>query len=347
MARKKRMESIGYYHILNRGVARRDIYLDDEDHLTFLEILDESAETYGFEIYAYALMDNHYHLLLKTSTLNLSLLMRQINARYSMYFNKKYKRVGPLWQGRFKSWYVYDEGYLNSLVKYIEFNPVKAKTTSKVGQYRWTMSAKIDTLGCLNYKLIDAIDLKKKLSKAEQQEVATLMKTKVVEVNGFIVPETKKELKIHFEKSTREFAIASAIKDGYTQQEIANYLELSNIAISKIYKTYRQKVLLFNALRDKGIFWSYAKTIQYEEAGEELFVEYLYKYADFDDIRLAFELFGKRRMKYVWEKRLVSDKRFKKLNFMIARIFFGMDIEAKYFDKAKNERFEKFKMLAS
>ena len=112
------MKSIGFYHIVNRGVERRNIYLDDEDHVKFLEILDESAKVYGFEIYAYVLMDNHYHLLLKTSSLNLSLLMRQINSRYGMYFNKKYKRVGPLWQGRFKSWSVYDEKYLKSLVQH-------------------------------------------------------------------------------------------------------------------------------------------------------------------------------------------------------------------------------------
>jgi len=126
MARKKRMESIGFYHIVNRGVERRAIYMNDDDCIQFLEILQESAEVYNFEVYSYVLMDNYYHLLIKTSALNLSLLMRQINSRYSMYFNRKYKRVGPLWQGRFKSWYVYDERYLKSLVKYIEFNPIKA-----------------------------------------------------------------------------------------------------------------------------------------------------------------------------------------------------------------------------
>ena len=140
MARKKRMESIGFYHIVNRGVERRKIYMDDQDHRKFLEILQESAEIYIFEVYAYVLMSNHYHLLLKTSALNLSLIMRQINSRYSMYFNRKYKRVGPLWQGRFKSWYVYDESYLKSLVKYIESNPVKANSVKKIGEFRWAMS---------------------------------------------------------------------------------------------------------------------------------------------------------------------------------------------------------------
>ena len=341
------MESIGYYHIVNRGVERRDIYMDDEDYLTFLEIIEESAETYNFEIFSYALMTNHYHLLLKTSSLNLSLFMRQINARYSMYFNKKYKRVGPLWQGRFKSWYVYDEMYLKTLVKYIEFNPVKAGMGKKVNEYRWTMSTKIDVSKCFNYVLLDETDLSRKFNNEEQRQMDSLFQTKLIVINEFVVPKVKTSLEIHFENKIRETAIALAIHDGYKQQEIADYLGLSNIAISKIYKIYKQKVLLFNKLRDKGIFWSYSKEITYVEAGERLFIEYLYKYGDFYDIRLAFELFGKRIMKRIWEEKLKSDKRFKKLNFMIARIFLGMKIEANYFEEMKNERFEKFKMLAS
>ena len=81
--------------------------------------------------------------------------MRQINSRYSSYFNKKYKRVGPLWQGRFKSWYVYDESYIKSLVKYIEFNPIKAKMVQKIGQYQWAMSSKKYIFNSLNYEIID------------------------------------------------------------------------------------------------------------------------------------------------------------------------------------------------
>ncbi len=341
------MESIGFYHIINRGVERRKIYMDDDDRMKFLEILEESAEVYRFEIYAYVLMDNHYHLLIRTSALNLSLLMRQINARYSMYFNRRYHRVGPLWQGRFKSWYVYDEQYLKSLVKYIEYNPIKAGMVRKVGKFAWAMSTKAVQMKHLNYELINGCDLKEKLTKKELQEVDTLFNTKLEIVHEVIVPKTKKALNLHFANSTREIAIAHAIADGYTQQAIADYLGLSNISISKIYKKYRQKVSLFNRLRDKGIFWSYNKRLSYEEAGEDLFIEHLYKYADFDDIHLGFVLFGKRIMKRVWEEKVKSDTRFIKLNFMIARVFLGMDIEADYLKKVKNERFEKFKMLAS
>jgi len=347
MARKKRMESIGFYHLLNRGVERRKIYMDDEDHVEFLEILQESAEVYNFVVYAYVLMDNHYHLLIKTSALNLSLLMRQINARYSMYFNRKYKRVGPLWQGRFKSWYVYDESYLKSLVKYIEFNPLKANMTTNIGEFAWAMSSKRYDMTCLDYVLIEHIDWEQNLSKKELQEIDNLFNTKLEVVHELIVPKVKEKLETHFADKAREVAIAHAIEDGYTQKEVAEYLQLSSIAISKSYKVYRQKVALFNKLRDKGIFWSYSKEISYEKAGEKLFIEYLYKYGDFDDIRLGFFLFGKRVMKRIWEERLKSDKRFIKLNFMIARVFLGMDIEASYFKEVKNVRFEKLKMLAS
>jgi len=321
--------------------------MDDDDHIQFLEILEESAEVYNFDIYSYVLMDNHYHLLIKTSALNLSLLMRQINSRYSMYFNRKYKRVGPLWQGRFKSWYVYDEQYLKSLVKYIEFNPIKANMVKHIGEFHWAMSSRSVDIQGLNYELIESSSLHKNLSKIELEEIDNLYNTKLEVVHKVIIPKVKKSLDVHFKKSTKEVGIAHAIANGYTQQAIAEYLMLSNISISKIYKNYRQKVALFNRLRDKGIFWSYSKEISYEKAGESLFIEYLYKYGDFDDIRLGFRLFGKRVMKRIWEEKLKSDTRFVKLNFMIARVFLGMDIEASYFKEVKNERFEKLKMLAS
>ena len=349
MARNKRMESVGFYHIVNRGVERRKIYMNKEDYQKFLEIVEESAEVYAFEVYSYALMDNHYHILLKTSKLNLSLLMRQINSRYSIYFNRKYKRVGPLWQGRFKSWYVYDEHYLKSLVKYIEYNPVKANLSQKTGEYRWTMSSKTEKMSCLNYDLIDSINLDLKLNEKELEEIDKVYTAKLERVNDMIVPKSKKKLDFYFGQhlTRRETAISSAISDGYKQIEIANYLDLSSVAISKSYKNYRKKTALFNKLRDKGIFWSYSKKITYDEAGENLLIEYLLKYGDFEDIKLGFELFGKRVMKRVWEERVKSDQRFIKLNLMIARVFLGMNVESDYFREVKNARLEKLKLLAS
>jgi REP element-mobilizing transposase RayT len=104
MPRKPRIEKNGFYHIINRGVARNIIFKDKEDNLKFLEILQNASEDYNFVIYSFCLMSNHYHLLMKIKNKNISQIMQKVNSRYSIYFNNKYKRVGPLWQGRFKSW---------------------------------------------------------------------------------------------------------------------------------------------------------------------------------------------------------------------------------------------------
>ena len=80
-------------------------------------------------------MSNHYHLLIEIKDESLSKFMRQINMNYAIYFNKKYKRTGHLWQGRFKSWYVTDEAYLYTLILYIEQNPLKAKTVKNIEEY--------------------------------------------------------------------------------------------------------------------------------------------------------------------------------------------------------------------
>ncbi len=135
----------------------------------------------------------------------------------------------------------------------------------------------------------------------------------------------KKPLDSYFLKFTKEFAIIKAIRDGYTATQIAKYLNLSKSAISK---TYKQKVKLFEKLRDKGIFWSYSKNLNYEDAGEKLIIEYTLKYGDFDDIKLSLKLFGKRKLKKVWQESPKSDKSFIKTNLMIARVFFGMDVES-------------------
>lgn len=105
--------------------------------------------------------------------------MRQINSKYSIYFNNKYKRVGPLWQGRFKSWFVYDEFYLGILVRYIEYNPIKANITKKIGEYRWAMSSKNNHYNCLDFKLINSVNLNKNYDKKEDEKLQRILNTKI------------------------------------------------------------------------------------------------------------------------------------------------------------------------
>ena len=104
---------------------------------------------------------------------------------------------------------------------------------------------------------------------------------------------------------------------------------------------------MFEKLRDMGVFWSYSKEMNYDQAGPELLIEHLLKYGDFDDIGLGFELFGKQVMKNVWLSRVAGSGQFLKINVMLARVFFDMDVDGSYFKRMKNERLEKLTSLAS
>jgi len=128
MTRPLRIQYEGaLYHVSCRGIERRDIFQVDEDRKTFLKFLGESVTTYQVIIYGYVLMSNHFHILIETPHGNLSEFMRRFNITYTYYFNRKYKRVGSLYQGRYKSILVEKESYLTILSRYIHVNPVRIK----------------------------------------------------------------------------------------------------------------------------------------------------------------------------------------------------------------------------
>jgi len=151
MPRKPRIELVGKYHIINRGVAQMRIFKEPADYEYFEELMCFYAKSFGITIHNYCLMGNHYHLLLEIQSENLSKFMRQLGMNYSIYFNKKNKRVGPLWQGRFKSWYVTDEAYFYTLMCYIEQNPLKANMVKEIAEYPYSSYHYF-----LNYKEIPA-----------------------------------------------------------------------------------------------------------------------------------------------------------------------------------------------
>lgn len=119
-----------WYHITARGTERRQIFEDRRDHEHFLELLAELPERFGIEIHAYALMGNHYHLLIRAPHANASSAMQWLNASYSMWFNRRRGRVGPLFQGRFHSTLVDGNGsWALSASVYIHLNPIRTSET--------------------------------------------------------------------------------------------------------------------------------------------------------------------------------------------------------------------------
>ena len=127
-----------FYHVLNRGVERRFIFEDQTDHRKFIELLGLMGERYSVAIWSYVLMGTHYHLLTKPAGSNLSKAMQWLGLSYSGYFNQRHRRVGPLFQGRFKSFIVEEGDYLKRLLCYVHRNPLRAGIVDRLADYPWS-----------------------------------------------------------------------------------------------------------------------------------------------------------------------------------------------------------------
>ena len=251
MARRPRIELAGYYHLINRGVDKMNIFRCPDDYAYFEELMCFYMKRYGITLHSYCLMSNHYHLLIETSQENLSRFMRQLNMNYAIYFNKTYHRSGHLWQGRFKSWYVTDEAYLYTLMLYIEQNPLKANMVKNLeaypySSYHYFLAAQIPE--CLknawivqNYgKEREAIEemLNSKIDSSVLQELKTA--SSLVEApNSDKKPDIHKLTKIFLklkDKKERNKCIVKAYEKGYSQHMIAKVLGISQQAVNGIIK---------------------------------------------------------------------------------------------------------------
>jgi putative transposase len=139
MSRPLRLEFEGaVYHVLARGNERREIFRDDRDREKYLERLRHYRERFGFRLLAFCLMSNHVHLVIETGPTRLSRIMLGLQGSYTQWFNRRHRRSGHLFQGRYKAFLVEQDEYLKALVRYVHENPVKAKVVERAGQYRWS-----------------------------------------------------------------------------------------------------------------------------------------------------------------------------------------------------------------
>jgi len=190
MARQLRIEFEGaFYHVTSRGNMRGRIFFHDKDRERFLAIMEKTKERYGYLLHAYALMDNHYHLLIETPKTNISQIMQNVNTSYTVYINKKNGRSGHLFQGRFKGIIVDKNEYLLTLSRYIHLNPVRAGIVAKPEESRWTsyktyvaetegrgLVDKTDTLAILSEKKKKAIEKYRAFVEAGIEGVASPFK---------------------------------------------------------------------------------------------------------------------------------------------------------------------------
>ena len=201
---------------------------------------------YDVGLHGYVLMSNHYHSLIETTQENLSKFMKHINASYAIYFNKKYKRSGHLWQGRFKSWYITDEAYLYTLISYIHNNPVKAKIVHKSEQYRHSsysaFTQEVDPISCLRNSFVFT-EFENKNERKEFLQSTKASNLVVISVNEKVL--SAQRLKEIFtsilDNKDRNSKIFQAISEGYSQHRVAEYLGISQPYVNKIVKKMRDE----------------------------------------------------------------------------------------------------------
>jgi len=139
MSRPLRIEFAGaFYHVMSRGVAKRDIVIDDADRRTRLKRLKKTVEIYGWRLQAFVLMNNHEHLFVQTPEPNLSAGMQYLNGSYCTEFNRRHQRVGHLLQGRFRAEIVEDTRYAREVSRYIHLNPVRSGLTTRPEDWPWS-----------------------------------------------------------------------------------------------------------------------------------------------------------------------------------------------------------------
>lgn len=162
VARQARSKSTtGIYHVMLRGNERRPVFIDDEDKHRFTEIILQKKQSSSCRLYAFCILDNHVHLVFQEVDQPLETLMKRIGVTYAAYFNKKYGRIGHVFQDRFRSEAIEDESYLLSAIRYVHNNPVKLEGEFTINypwsSYPWYMGNKQDT--ALLPEMIETLNL--------------------------------------------------------------------------------------------------------------------------------------------------------------------------------------------
>jgi len=142
MPRQPRLDMPGaLHHIMVRGINKTDIFKDDQDRVNFLQRLGENIIESKGSVYAWVLMDNHTHILFKSGERGISTVMRRLLTWYAVYFNRRHKRTGHLFENRYKSILCEEDSYLLALIRYIHLNPIRAGIVREVqalNDYPWS-----------------------------------------------------------------------------------------------------------------------------------------------------------------------------------------------------------------
>lgn len=233
---RKRSKS-GIYHIMLRGVNKKQIFHDDDDHLRFLEIVEETKEKANLKVYGWCLMGNHVHLLLCEGNEDISNSMKRMGVSYAFHYQTKYKWVGHLFQGRFRSEPVDKEDYLLTVIRYIHQNPVKARLVNSPEQWRWS--------SCIGYygrskKSDDILDKEFILGLFSNNQIEAIGYFKLfneIECDDHCLDDTVEDVERMTDEEARE-AILKCL-DGIEIEEIKNMKRIYKNAILREIKSIK------------------------------------------------------------------------------------------------------------
>ncbi len=252
------MNRCGHFHISNRGVGLREVFLSNEDRVFFISLMCDAAKRYEFTVHGYALISNGYNMVVETTKNNLSHIMKQINGQYTSYFNRRYGRRGHLWEGRFKSWYIEDRGFILEILTYIEHLPVYTGSATEKEHYHYSTYRQFigidERLTCLQGSIVfqafnSSEQIKEFFSRpvdiARINRIHDLLK----KLNKSLSRKPKKSLpplETSFfpkegSKEERDRKVFEAYKKGYSQASIGMALGISQQAVYKIVKKISNK----------------------------------------------------------------------------------------------------------
>ena len=260
------------YHVTQRAPGKEIVFVEESDYLYFLKLAKETVKKFSLDLFCFSLLPNHLHLCLRTKEANLSKAMKSLFERYANYFNKKYKRKGHVFCGRYRASLCNDESYLLAISIYIHLNPYKAGLCSSLEEYRWSSfglysTKHFSTKTFINYREVLAL-LSSKMDEAREKYVEMIkdgMKFKesvVLEpysIKKFVeklargvrkafgkegTPEdmdklienfkTKKKTVSAEDKKARKYLIEQLLANGYLAEEIIQLLSIGRTTFYRV-----------------------------------------------------------------------------------------------------------------
>lgn len=235
----RRQSESNIYHIMVRGNERKEIFLDDEDRRRYLDTIEKMKGQNCFAIYSYCLMSNHVHLLIREGNEPIHKSMKKIGVSYSYYFNKKYCRVGHLFQDRFRSEAVEIESFFLAASRYIHNNPVKAGLVHVPEDYRWS-----------SYNTYIYPDLCNRRSLVECDFILSILSDKKEKAVDLFKEYTMSHNEDKFMDLNGTDEINTEVNDNFNEiGKLANILRKYNLDIDEL-NCCTDKVLRNNVLRE-------------------------------------------------------------------------------------------------